>query len=400
MKNPSIKNNINTKKSRIKNTFLLGIVSFLNDLSSEMIIPILPMFITALGGAGLVIGLIGGLRDSISSVLKVICGYWSDKIGKRKIFVFFGYLISSILKTFLAFSKTWQHILVFAGLERIGKGLRTAPRDAIIADSTPKERGKGFGIHRALDTTGAILGSIIVFLLIRFFNFSFKKIILIAGVIAFTSLIPLHFVKEKRKEPQNVNLKINLKNLPQPLKIFILISGIFALANFSYMFFILKAQGFFTDKLSIEAPILLYILFNIFHAVFAIPFGSLSDRIGRKKIIVFGYLLFSLTSLGFAFANSLISFVVLFILYGIVYALIDGNQRAFVSDSSSKESRATALGTFHTITGLVTLPASLIAGFLWQINSIIPFIYGSIVGIISVILFFFFQVNDKPKTQF
>lgn len=374
------------------NVLLLGIVSFLNDLSSEMIMPILPMFITALGGTGLIVGLIGGLRDSISSILKVFAGYWSDKSGKRKAFVSSGYLTSALFKLFLPLSIVWQHILIFASLERIGKGLRTAPRDAIIADSTPKERGKGFGIHRAMDTSGAVAGSIVVFLLFWFFGFSFKSIILIAAILAFLSLIPLYFVKEKKREPQDINLKIGLKNLPRPLKLFILVSGMFALANFSYMFFILRAQEFFTGKLSIGIPILLYILFNISYAVFAVPFGKLSDKIGRKKVIVAGFLLFSLTSLGFAFFNSLTAFIVLFALYGMVYAIVDGNQRAYVSDLSPEELRATALGTFHTIIGLVALPASLIAGFLWQINPTITFIYGAVISIISVVLFIVLEI--------
>ena len=373
------------------NILLLGIVSFLNDLSSEMIMPILPMFITALGGTGLIVGLIGGLRDSISSILKVFAGYWSDKSGKRKIFVSSGYLTSAFFKLFLAFSKIWQHVLVFASLERIGKGLRTAARDAIIADSMPKERGKGFGIHRAMDTSGAVAGSIVVFLLFWFLGFNFKSIILMAAILAFLSLIPLYFVKERKRESQDINLKIGLKNLSRPLKLFILVSGMFALANFSYMFFILRAQEFFTGKLSVGIPILLYILFNIFYAVFAVPFGRLSDKIGRKKVIAFGYLLFSLTSLGFAFFNSLIAFIILFALYGIVYAIVDGNQRAYVSDLSSEELRATALGTFHTTIGLTALPASLIAGFLWQINPSIVFIYGAVISIISVVLFIVFR---------
>ncbi|RLJ02152.1 MAG: MFS transporter [Candidatus Aenigmatarchaeota archaeon] len=377
------------------NIFLLGVVSFLNDLSSEMIMPILPMFITALGGAGLIVGLIGGLRDSISSILKVFAGYWSDKSGKRKIFVFSGYLTSALFKLFLAFSKAWQHVLIFSGLERIGKGLRTAARDAIIADSMPKEKGKGFGIHRAMDTLGAIGGSVIVFLLIWFFGYNFKSIILIAAILALLSLIPLYFVKERKREPQDINLKIGLKNLSRPLKLFILISGIFALANFSYMFFILRAQELFTGKLSVGVPILLYILFNAFYAVLAVPFGELSDKIGRKKVIVFGYLLYSLTSFGFAFFNSLTPFIVLFALYGMVYAIVDGNQRAYVSDLSSEELRATALGTFHTATGLMALPASLIAGFLWQINSSMPFVYGAAVSIISVVLFIVFRNHFK-----
>jgi len=256
----------------------------------------------------------------------------------------------------------------------------------------PKERGKGFGIHRAMDTSGAILGSIVVFLLFWFLGFDFNSIIVIAAIIAFLSLIPLHFVKDEKREPQDITLRIGLKNLPKSLRLFILISAIFALANFSYMFFILRAQEFFAGRLSIGMPILLYVLFNIFYAAFAVPFGTLSDKIGRKKVIVFGYLLFSLTSLGFAFFNSLIAFIVLFALYGIVYAIIDGNQRAYVSDLSSEKLRATALGTFHTTIGLVALPASLIAGLLWQIAAPnMTFIYGSVVSIISVVLFIAFR---------
>ncbi len=377
------------------NILLLGIVSFLNDFSSEMIMPILPMFITSLGGAGFVVGLIGGLRDSTASILKVICGYWSDKTGKRKIFVTSGYLTSSVFKLFLAFSRTCQHILIFAGLERVGKGLRTAPRDAIIADSLPKEMGKGFGIHRTLDTSGAILGSVVVFLLFWFLAFDFSSIILLAAIIAFLSLIPLHFVKERWRGKKEITFKIGLKNLPGPLKLFILVSFVFALANFSYMFFILRAQGLFAGKLSVGLPILLYVLFNIFYAMFAIPFGALSDRIGRKKVLVLGYLLFSLTSMGFAIFNSFATFILLFALYGMVYAIVDGNQRAFVSDLSSYELRATALGTFHTAVGLAALPASLIAGFLWGLFPELTFIYGSAISLVSVILFVVFRNQMK-----
>jgi len=381
------------------NVFLLGIVSFLNDLSSEMIMPILPMFITALGGAGLAVGLVGGFRDSISSILKVLAGYWSDRTGRRKIFVSSGYLTSAFFKLLLALSKAWPHAVILAAAERIGKGLRTAARDAIIADSMTKQRGKGFGIHRALDTSGAILGSIAVFLLFWFFGFSFKLIILIAGVVAFASLIPLRFVKEGKTEPRDITLKIGLKNLPKSLKLFVLISGIFALGNFSYMFFIIRAQQFFTAKLSIAVPILLYVLFNIFYAAFAIPLGVLSDKIGREKVIILGYLLFSLTSLGFAFLTSLSAFIVLFALYGITYAAVDGNQRAFVSDLSSQQGKATALGTFHTAIGLMALPAGLIAGLLWQnIAASATFIYGSILGFISALLFVAFgSYFSTPK---
>ncbi len=174
------------------NVVILGIISFLNDLSSEMIMPILPILITTLGGGGLAVGIIGGLRESIASLLKVICGWWSDRTGRRKIFLSSGYGLSSGFKLLLAFSRTWQHVLVFAGLERVGKGMRTAPRDAIIAESMPEAHGKGFGIHRALDTSGALLGSAVVFLLYWFLNFDLAKIILIAAIVAFSSLIPIY----------------------------------------------------------------------------------------------------------------------------------------------------------------------------------------------------------------
>lgn len=371
-----------------RNVILLGIVSFLNDLSSEMIMPILPIFLESLGGSGWIIGLAGGLRESISSVLKVLCGWLSDRIGKRKPFVYAGYLTSTVFKLLLAFSRTWPSAVVFSSLERVGKGLRTAARDAIIAESMTTQRGKGFGVHRAADTAGAILGAVAALLLFWLLGLDLKAIILIAAVLGFASLVPLRFVSETHTAPQKVTLGIGLAALPRPLKLFIVIAGVFALGNFSYMFFIIRAQHLFSGRLSVAVPILLYVLFNIFYSALAVPLGVLSDRIGREKVIVLGYLLFSLTSLGFAFFDSIGAFVVLFALYGMTFAAIDGNQRAYVSDLAQHNLKATALGTFHTVTGLAALPASVIAGLLWEtISPVAAFVYGGILGFASVGLF-------------
>jgi MFS family permease len=385
-------------RSIAPNVILLSIVSFLNDLSSEMIMPILPMFLASLGGTGEVIGLVGGLRESISSILKVLSGYWSDKTGKRKIFVYCGYAISSFFKVFLAFCRAWPSAVAFASLERLGKGIRTAARDAIIADSMPAARGKGFGIHRSLETIGAILGAVVAFVLYWFLKLDFKVIILVAGLIGFAALAPLRFVKERAGQRQDISLKLGMKNLPRALRLFILISSIFAVGNFSYMFFIIRAQQLLPGRLSVAAPILLYVLFNISYSALAIPLGGLSDKIGREKVIIFGYLMFSVTAAGFAIFNSLAAMVVLFALYGVVYAAIDGNQRAYVSDLATAHLKATGLGTFHTTTGLMALPAGLIAGFLWEkVNPSATFIYGAAVGIASVLLFV--SLKDQFKAQ-
>ncbi|MGC9443912.1 MAG: MFS transporter [Candidatus Methanospirareceae archaeon] len=383
------------------NVLLLGIVSFLNDVSSEMIHPILPLFVIAVGGTGLIVGLIGGLQESIASIFEVFSGYWSDRLGKRKILVFGGYFASACFKLLLAFAVIWQHIVFFASFERVGKGVRTAPRDAIIADSMPNARGRGFGIHRALDTLGAICGSITVLLLLYVLWREhdplafYQQVILIAAVIAFVSLLPLYVVREPKRAPQVRSLQISLRRLHKPLKLFIIVATVFALANFTYMFFILKALESFAPSghlQSIALTISLYVLFNIFYALFALPFGTLSDRIGKRSVLIGGYALFSVTCLGFAFSESLSAFLVLFPLYGLVYAMIEGNQRAFASDWSVEGLRATALGTFHTMIGLAKLPASLIAGLLWEITPAheLTFLFGSAVSILAVLLFLYY----------
>jgi len=372
------------------NVLLLGLVSLINDLSSEMILPILPLFIASLGGSGVAIGLIGGARDSITSLLKVFSGYLSDRTDKKKKLIFSGYLLSSVFKILLAFSKTWHHALIFIGFERIGKGLRDAPRDTIIAQSMPHRKGRAFGIHRAFDTTGAIIGSIVSLVLFWGFGFSFRTIILLSATIAFSSLIPIKWVTEKKQQKKHlISFKKTLFNLPNKLKLFLIITALFSLANFSYMFFILRAQKLFGNGPKTAIPILLYILFNIFYAGLAIPFGNLADKIGRKKVLSVGYFLFIVTTIGFAYAQSLIAYIVLFALYGTVKSIVDANQRALTSELSGENAHGTSLGAYHTVNGLFALPASIIAGALWQISPESTFLYGAAMSGITAVLFTF-----------
>ena len=373
------------------NVLLLGLASLLTDFGSEMVMPVLPLFIVSLGGTGVAVGLIAGIGDSLSSILRVFSGYWSDKTGRRKPFVLAGYASSATAKLFFPLSTHWLHLVVLRPIERVGKGVRTAPRDALIAESLKAGvMGKAFGFHRAMDTAGAVLGSLTAFLLVWVLAWDLRTILLAAALISFTALIPLIWVKEMGGGHKIMgSLKISLKGLPGKLKIFIAAATVFALGEFSYMFFILRVAGFLAARglEHLAMPILLYVFFNIVYAGFAFPAGVLADRFGRLKMIVLGYILFLGTCLGFAYSNLLMLYVFLFIVYGLTYALIEGNMRAYVAELSPPERRGTVLGAFHTCVGLAALPANLLAGTIWQFGSPqLTFIYGSILSALATCL--------------
>lgn len=372
---------------------LLGLTSLLTDFGSEMIMPILLLFIVSLGGAGIAVGLIAGIGDSLSSLLKVFSGYWSDKTGRRKPFVALGYASSATAKLFFPLSTHWLHLAILRPIERVGKGVRTAPRDALIAESVRVGvMGKGFGFHRAMDTAGAVLGSFSAFLLVWVWGLNLRTILLVAALISFTALIPLIWVREasvRQGKPRISSLKMSFKGVPKRLKLFILAATIFALAEFSYMFFLLRVSGFLAGAgvEYVAMPILLYVLFNIVYAVFAFPSGMLADKFGRLRMVVMGYLLFAATCLGFAWSGSLPLYILLFVAYGLVYALVEGNVRAYVSELSPPPIKGTVLGAFHTSVGLAALPANILAGTLWQLSSpTATFLYGAMLSALAAIL--------------
>ncbi len=349
-----------------RNVFLLGLVSLLNDISSEIIQPILPIFIESLGGGSLAVGLIGGFSDGLPSIIQVFSGYWSDHFGKRKPLVVAGYGLSAFTKLLLPFSGTWQQVFVLRTIERCGKGIRSAPRDAMISESAPEvTRGRGFGLHRSMDSFGAVVGSLAAYILWKE-GFAFKSIFLIAGLMAVLALVPFIKVLETRGSSER-KLRLSLSDLSPHLRKFIAIASLFALGNFSYMFMILRAQQFFYGSQAIGVPLLLYVLFNVVYAALALPVGIWSDRIGRKNVLILGYALFSITALGFAAVSSLAGLILLFALYGLVYAMVDASERAFVSDLSPSLSRSTSLGFYYGAVGISAIISGLIAGGLWDV---------------------------------
>jgi len=344
------------------------------------------------------IGLIGGISDGLPSLFKVVSGYWSDRQGKRKPLVVGGYGFSAASKLVLAFSSTWQQVFLLKTLERCGKGMRSAPRDAMISESAQEsKRGRGFGLHRSMDSTGAVIGSFMAYLLWQG-GLGYNDILLVAGVLAILALIPFVRVQESYQSP-SCQLRLKLSDLSPDLRKFVAIATIFALSNFSYMFFILRAQSLFSGTQAVALPLLLYVLFNVVYAVMAMPLGIWSDRIGRKRVLTLGYALFVLVTIGFVFVSSLTGLIVLFALYGLVLALVDGSERAFVSDLSQVHIRGTCLGVYYGFVGISAVVSSLAAGWLWaQYSPATAFVFGAAVASLATLLLFSMNIGKRIKT--
>ncbi|MEK6818451.1 MAG: MFS transporter [Nanoarchaeota archaeon] len=373
-----------SEKRGRKNILLFGGSSFFNDVGSEMITPLLPFYVTQLGGGGVAVGLLSGLREGLSSIAKLIGGFLSDREGKRKPVIFLGYLISSLLKLLLFFTNSWQQVLAVISFERIGK-TRDAPRDAVIAIST-KKKGNGFGIHQMMDSMGAIVGISILILLFWKLNLDYKTIFIIAGLIASLSLIPLFFVKEPKYEKNKENIFKSIKGIDRRLKYFIFVSCIFTLGNFGlYMFLVLLAKEITG---SVFASLFFVLIFNLFFSLFSVYFGNMSDRIGRKKVLILGYTLFILVCVQAIFIRGEVFLALIFASYGLVNAITSADQRAFVADLSGKN-KGTAIGFYNMVVGLVNIPAGIIAGIFWNMGSGVMFVYLSVVALVSLILLLF-----------
>jgi MFS family permease len=383
------------------NVFFLGIVSLLTDVSSEMIFTLLPLFLcNVLGAATTIIGLIGGLSESIDALFRMFSGWFSDRIGKRKSLALAGYTISTIAKPFMCLASTWGMVLGVRFGDRVGKGIRTSSRDALLADSAPPgEWGKSFGFHRAMDTSGAVIGlaiaAVVVYLMqgggLELNLPTYQWLVLIGIIPAVLSVVILvRFVKEQESRPLSnegnrpgFNLIKLAAGFDTRFKLFLVVMALFTLGNSSDFFVVLRAQNM---GFSVFQIVIMLILFNANYAAVALPAGKLSDRLGRRRVISMGWGVYTLIYLGFALAGEAWQVWLLFAGYGLYYGVVEGVARAFVADLVPAEKRGTAYGLYHGVVGLTLLPASLIAGWLWQAYSPeAPFFFGAGMAAIATI---------------
>jgi MFS family permease len=349
------------KEKNKRELYVFSLASFLNDLGSDMIYPIWPLFVTVFLGADvLVLGFIDGIGDALVSISSAFSGYLSDKFRRRKIFVWTGYLSSGIARFGYALSPTWLYLALFKALDRAGK-IRGAPRDAMVAElSSKSNRGSNFGFLRAMDNLGAIVGITLSILLLRYLGF--RNLIFLAAIPSFFSVCIIYlFIKEKKFDTQKRSFSINL--FDRNFRLFVLVNALFALGSFSYSFFLLyvKDIGF-----SIYTVPIFYLIFTVSGTIFSYPFGKMADRIGRKKVLMISYLSFAFVCSSLIFTRTFIGVVLIFCIYGIYKAAIDVSQKTLASEICPLDYRATSLGSFQLVTGLMAFPASFIAGILWK----------------------------------
>ncbi len=374
----------NKEKTTVR-TFAFA--SFLNDFGSDMIYPVWPLFVTLVLSADMVIlGLLDGLGDAIVSLSQAASGYVSDRTRKRKVFVWTGYLLGSTSRIGYALSTVWQHLVPFRILDRAGK-MRGAPRDAIIADvSTKENRGSNFGLLRAMDNLGAVFGIIVC--LILFQTIGYTNLFLVAAVPSIVgALLIITFVRETKHSDRKIFKGVSFKDLDSNFRLFLFLSAVFALGSFSYSFLLISSKQL---GYQIEFVPILYLIFTAVAAVFSFPFGRLSDRIGRKPVLVLSLVFWSALCLIFVFVQSYLMIGLTFVLYGLHKGSLEPVQKTLVSELAPAEYRASSLGTFQMVTGLLTLPSSLIAGILWEkVGLPAPFILSAILTVVSAVMLLF-----------
>ena len=389
------------------NVLALSFVSLLNDTSSEIIYPLLPAFLAiTLGASPFFIGVIEGFSESVSSLLKLFSGYLSDKFDRRKLPVFLGYAVVTIVRPLLAFVTSWQQVLFVRLSDRVGKGIRVAPRDAILAASVPMEkRGLAFGLNRAFDHLGAVFGSILASLLIYFIaqnadsptGQEYRQVFLYASIpVAIGLIIIIFFVTDTKKPVQTfvAPIKLSLKEFDGNFKKLLFVIALFTLSNSTDAFLLLRAE-----QAGVSLPLipLLWTALHLSKVFSSLIFGDMSDRIGRRKLIFAGWILYALVYCGFAFVSNAWQALALFICYGVYFGLTEGAEKALVADLVSEDKRGTAYGFYNLAFGVTVFPASLIFGFLWtQLGAEVAFLFSASISICAAVLILTIK---NPKFQ-
>lgn len=372
-----------------KNVRNLGWVSLFNDISSEMIYPLLPLFLSTTLGAGvLFIGVIEGIAESVSSFLKLFSGWFSDRFKKRKGIIFAGYLLASLTRPFIGLAASAYHVLILRFIDRVGKGIRTSPRDALLSQSCgEEERGRAFGFQRAMDHAGAMTGPLIATLLMATLTKDLSIIFILAFIpalfalfILFRGITDAPASRASTAPPP----RLHWKGWNQKFKYFLLIILFFTLGNSSDAFLLLRAKDLGIDMVHIP---ILWFFFHLSKTVFSVPGGALSDRIGRRKVMILAWTIYGLVYLGFAFASKAYHIWILFLVYGIFYGLSEGTERAWVADLVSESKRGTAYGAYHFCIGMAALPASLLMGLIWKAIGVEwAFSFGAVMALIAALL--------------
>ena len=381
------------------NIFFTGITSFLTDTSVKMVYSVMPMFLMSIGASKTSLALIEGIAESTASLVKALSGFWSDKIGKNKPFMLIGYGLSALIIPLYTFVATPMQVLYLRFIERFGKGIRTAPRDSLIAASVTKgETGKGFGLQKAMDNSGAILGPLVAFALLSSLPGKYRVIFLLAGIPAILALFVILFgIREAKKSKHELFAKFHFKDFPARYYFFLLIVFVFTLGNSTDALLMVKANEVGVKVAFIP---LVYLITNTVSVFTSIPVGALSDRVGKEKILIAGFLIYAVVYYGFGVTTSTGAIVALFALYGLYSASTDGIQKAFISDLIDKNKKGTGLGIYNALLGITLLPASLIAGALYdKVNSSVPFYFGAAMASLALLMLIIFTVSHKKPSK-
>ena len=380
-----------------RNIIFTGLTSFLTDTSVKMVYSVMPMFLMSLGASKTSLALIEGIAESTASLVKALSGFWSDRVGKNKPFMLIGYGLSALIIPLYTFVVSPMQVLYLRFVERFGKGIRTAPRDSLIAGSvTNGETGRSFGLQKAMDNSGAIVGPLAAFVLLIFFPENYRLIFLLAGIPAVLSILVIILgIKEAKRDQESLFKKFHFKDFPAKFYLFLVIVFVFTLGNSTDALLMVKANEVGVKVAFIP---LVYMITSIVAVLFAIPVGSLSDRIGKEKILIAGYLIYAIVYYGFGVTSHAGAIVALFAMYGLYSAATDGIQKAFISDITDKNRQGTGLGIYNALLGITLLPASLIAGVLYdKVNSRVPFYFGAATALVSAVLMIFFVRGRKER---